>query len=148
MKEPEKTHTPPPTYKMTDMVAPPVYSDALQDVVVSQEASTALQEGEEDKETEEEREMVEVPLDENEVSFLHCIMNSHFKFSPPPFLLHIISFLTRLKMIVLHSILKHHNNRVLIDKHAFYGLQTNYSSHFRITCRRPPLMRIYVHTHM
>jgi hypothetical protein len=65
VKGPEKSQTPPPTYKMTDMVAPPGYTDALQDVVVSQEANTALQE-EDDKETEEEREMVEVPLDENE----------------------------------------------------------------------------------
>ena len=52
---------------MADIGAPPVYSDALQDVIVSQEATTASQEGEEDRETEEEREMVEVPLDENEV---------------------------------------------------------------------------------
>ena len=60
---------------MTDMVAPPGYTDALQDVVVSQEANTALQE-EDDKETEEEREMVEVPLDENEVSFMTPLISS------------------------------------------------------------------------
>ena len=100
---------------MTDMVAPPGYTDALQDVVVSQEANTALQE-EDDKETEEEREMVEVPLDENEVSFMTpLISSSPYIYTPslptlPSFytlsLTLSISFLTRLKMIVLHSILE------------------------------------------
>jgi hypothetical protein len=56
--------TPPPTYKVMEMIAPPDYTDALQDVLVSQ----SKQEGEEEpsEETREGSSMVEVPLEDNE----------------------------------------------------------------------------------
>ena len=61
--------TPPPTYKVMEMIAPPDYTDALQDVLVSQ----SKQEGEEEpsEETREGSSMVEVPLEDNEV-ITHC----------------------------------------------------------------------------
>ncbi|CAI8053019.1 hypothetical protein GBAR_LOCUS28998 [Geodia barretti] len=56
--------TPPPTYKVMEMIAPPDYTDALQDVLVSQ----SKQEGEEEpsEETREGTSTVEVPLEDNE----------------------------------------------------------------------------------
>lgn len=71
----------PPTFKMTD-IAPPDYTDALQDVLVSQKTNTNAQEGgEKDSVTGGEKElteMVEVPLDENEVTdCLSCCTPIH-----------------------------------------------------------------------
>ena len=61
-----------------EMIAPPDYSDALQDVLVSQ----SKQEGDEPSgETEERSSMVEVPLEDNEVhtpSFHVLFFNSSF----------------------------------------------------------------------
>ena len=36
--------TPPPTYKVMEMIAPPDYTDALQDVLVSQTSRPSLKE--------------------------------------------------------------------------------------------------------
>ena len=59
------SHTPPPTYKMTEIIAPPDYNDALQDVLVSQQDKADAE-----KEEEEKDDMVEVPLNENEVRII------------------------------------------------------------------------------
>ena len=69
----EGNHTPPPTYKMVEVIAPPDYSDALQDVLVSQSKPGPTEEGGEPQgHTGEDSAMVNVPLDENEVSNMYC----------------------------------------------------------------------------
>lgn len=66
----------PPTYKMTD-IAPPAYTDALQDVLVSQQTSKEVQQDA------DQRDLVEVSLEENEVrrSCVMEILNSTLLFT-------------------------------------------------------------------
>ena len=61
--------TPPPSYKVMEMIAPPHYNDALQDALVSQQVAIEAEKvGEqEEKKEEKEEDMVEVPLVDDEV---------------------------------------------------------------------------------
>ena len=101
---------------MTEMIAPPDYTDALQDAVVSQKGNTGLQGGGEqpEGETEEKKEeLTEIPPDENEVT-LFCI-HVYMTYS-----LH-LHCVYRLKTIVLHLIPELIHTR----RSSFYCSQTH-----------------------